>query len=185
MSKRKSKPTTVEELEIEMEAAAAEVVSAAEDVEATLPDTQKTANTNLSTEEKRAALIVMSEDGELEKSVELIRKANRKTINKIYQECERRRKRKADEFLTDLIISKFACLLGGLNAISDSEELNKELMSDELLRGDVCRAVAMITPYVPFLGILSGGITTVKHIADRSLTGGAGKEVATTEEVKQ
>ena len=72
--------------------------------------------------------------------------------------------RKANEFITDSLISKFAETLGGLNAIESSEELSKELGKDELLRRDVCYVVEILSPYIPFIGFLSGGITTAKHI---------------------
>ena len=42
--------------------------------------------------------------------------------------------------------------------------LSKELKKDELLKRDVCSLVERISPYIPFLEILSGGITTAKHI---------------------
>ena len=37
---------------------------------------------------------------------------------------------KVNEFLTDLVVSKFSCLLGGLHAIQDLKQ-----MENELLRG--------------------------------------------------
>ena len=44
---------------------------------------------------------------------------------------------KANEFLTDLIISRFSKSLGGLDAIESPEELSNELKKDELLERDV------------------------------------------------
>lgn len=54
--------------------------------------------------------------------------------------------------------------------MSDPEELTSELGNDELLKRDVYSVVHSITPYLPLLGILSGGITTAKHIAKHKLT---------------
>ena len=61
-------------------------------------------------------------------------------------------------------MSKFADLLGGLEAIESSEALEKELSKDKLLRRDVKFLVEKVTPYLPYLGILSGGITVGKHV---------------------
>ena len=72
--------------------------------------------------------------------------------------------RKANEFITDILISKFAETLGGLDAIESSDELIEELRRDELLRKDVCYVVGILSPYIPFIGLLSGGVTTAKHI---------------------
>ena len=71
---------------------------------------------------------------------------------------------KADEFLTDLLISRFANTLGGLDAIESPEESSKELKKDELLKRNVHSLVENIIPHIPFLGFLSGVITTAKHV---------------------
>ena len=68
---------------------------------------------------------------------------------------------KANEFLTDLLISRFS---SGLDSIESSEELSNELKKDELLKRDVYSLVEKISPYIPLLGIPSGEITTAKHI---------------------
>ena len=60
--------------------------------------------------------------------------------------------------MCDLVISKFALLLGGLDAIEDPKTL-EELKSDELLRADIERITMTIALYIPFIGILSGGLT--------------------------
>ena len=71
---------------------------------------------------------------------------------------------KANEFLTDILISRFANTLGGLDTIESPEELTKDLKMDELLKKDVHSLVERITPYIPFLGFLSGGITTARQV---------------------
>ena len=119
-------------------------------------------NSNL--EKKRDELLKLEEDGELDKSVAYIKKASQKVINKLYTEYERKRMQKANEFLTDLLISKFANTLGGLDAIESPEELTNELKKDELLKRDVHSLVERITRFIPFLGFLSGGITTARHV---------------------
>ena len=67
---------------------------------------------------------------------------------------------KANEFITDLAISKFSSHLAASSAIESEEDLNKELQKHELLKRDVDQ----YTPYIPAFGILSDGITAGKHI---------------------
>ena len=113
---------------------------------------------------KREELIKLSEDGEISQSVQNLKKANDKVIQKIYSEYEVKQAERANEFLTDLLISKFADILGGLEAIESSEELEKELEKDKLLKRDLKSVVEKLSPYLPYLGILSGGVTVGKHV---------------------
>jgi hypothetical protein len=55
-------------------------------------------------------------------------------------------------------------MLGRFDAIESLESLTKELGKDQLLRRDVFSAVELISLFVPFLGLLSGDVTTIKHI---------------------
>ena len=116
---------------------------------------------------KREELIKLSEDGEISQSVQNLKKSSDKVIFKIYAEYEAKQAEKANVFLTDLLISKFADLLDGLDAIEISKELEKELTNDKLLRRDVKSIVEKVNPYLPYLGVLSGGITVGKHVVKK------------------
>ena len=133
-----------------------------------IPTTQK--HSDITEEEivrKRNELLLLSEDGEILQSVAQLKKASGKQVLKIYSEYERQQAEKANVFLTDLLISKFSDLLGGLEAIESSDELEKDLSKDKLLRRDVKFLVEKVTPFLPYLGLLSGGITVGKHIVKK------------------
>ena len=121
-------------------------------------------NDNNDLEKKRDELLKLAEDGDLDKSVSYIKKASHKVINKLYTEYVCKRMQKANVFLTDMVISKFCSTLGGFEAIESPKELYKELDKDELLKRDVNSIIEKITAYIPFLGFLSGCITTAKHV---------------------
>ena len=104
--------------------------------------------------------IQSSEDGEISQSVKYLRKASEKAINKIYKQVEAKRLEKANDFVTDILISRFAGMLGGFDAIESSAELDKELQRDKLLKRDVQRIVGSVLPYIPAVGILSGGVNS-------------------------
>ena len=114
-------------------------------------------------ERKREELIKLAEDGQFDRNVKTTKKASNKVREKYSKEYERKRMQKANEFITDQLISKFADTLGGLDAIEKPEVSSDELRKDDLLKNDVRNAVEKISPYIPFLGFLSGGITTAKH----------------------
>ena len=79
------------------------------------------------------------------------------------QSCEK----KANEFLTDLFLSKFAGVLGGLDAIEYEEVLARTLQRGELLKRGVMRRFEAIAPYVRLVGLVGGGVTVAK--VDRGL----------------
>ena len=120
---------------------------------------------------KRQELLRLSEDGEIKQSVACIKKASNKVVLRIYSEYELVQEEKANAFLTDLLISKFSDLLGGLEAIESADELEKDLEKDKLLKRDVKNIVEKITPYLPCLRLISGGITVGKHVVKKKYTG--------------
>ena len=83
---------------------------------------------------------------------------------------------KANIFLTDLLISKLADLLGGLEAIESADELEKDLEKDKLLKRDVKLLGERVTPYLPCLGLISGGITVGKHVIKKKYNNNDMKE---------
>ncbi|CAB3999771.1 Hypothetical predicted protein [Paramuricea clavata] len=116
------------------------------------------------TEHKRNKLIELSKDGVIDKTASFIRKSNKDVIDRLYSEYESQRMSCASDFLSTLIISKFASILGSFNAVESSEKLSEELLSDKLLKDDVCYLTRMISPNIPFIGLISGGCTTAKHV---------------------
>jgi hypothetical protein len=113
------------------------------------------------TEKKREKLIALSKDGLVEKSANFIRKSNKSVVDKLYDEYENQRMSCASDVLSTLIISKFASVLGSLNAVESSEKLSEELLNDKLLKDDVA---------YQFIGLISGGCTTAKHVVAHKWT---------------
>ena len=165
MPKRKGKdPKTVDELLDELESANETIQEEVNNIVSDSDSQNKPESEPQINDTKRDQLLKLAEDGDLDKSVAYIKKASQKIIDKLYSEYERRRTQKANEFLTDLLISKFASTLGGLGAIEDPEVLTNDLKKDGLLKRDVYSLVETISPYIPLLGVVSGGVTTVRHI---------------------
>jgi hypothetical protein len=154
--------TAISDTESENEmfqAALREVEEAAKTVPKKKPTVSKS-----QTEKKREKLIELSKDGTIEKSASFIRKANKGIVEKLYSDYEEQRMSYAGNFLSTLIISKFASILGSLNAVESSEKLSEELLNDKLLKDDVSYLTRTISPNIPFIGLISGGCTTAKHV---------------------
>jgi hypothetical protein len=128
-----------------------------------LPKKKPTASKS-QTERKREKLIELSNDGLIDRPTGFIRKANKSVVDKLYDEYENKRMSCASDFISTLIISKFATVLGSLNAVESSEKLSEELLSDKLLKDDVACLTRSVSPNIPFIGLISGGCTTAKHV---------------------
>ena len=103
-----------------------------------------------------------------------IKKASNKVIDKLHSEYLYMQQDKTNEILADVLIVKFSELLGMLVTVASSEELTNELRGDKLLQGNVKSAVSFLTPFTPFIVLVSGGATLGKHVmkhrADRTAT---------------
>ncbi|CAB4001812.1 Hypothetical predicted protein [Paramuricea clavata] len=147
----------------EISAAVREVEEAAKTPQKKARKTKPTVDKS-QTEHKRNKLIELSRDGVIDKTAVFIRKSNKDVVDRLYSEYESQRMSCASDFLSTLIISKFASILGSFNAVESSEKLSEELLSDKLLKDDVCYLTRTISPNIPFIGLISGGCTTAKHV---------------------
>ena len=90
---------------------------------------------------------------------------------------------KANEFLTDMLISKFNRIMDGLDANDSVENMEEELKKHDLLRRDVTNLVSSITPYLPYSGFLSGGITVEKHVSNHMYNKASNNSVGDEENI--
>ena len=112
----------------------------------------------------RLILIHLAEAGEIPQSVRCIEKANNKVIKKIYAKHQMKEQDKNNAVLTDVLITKFSELMGMLNTVPSGELLAAELREDKLLQRDIKKVVEFISPFIPFIGVITGGATLGKHV---------------------
>ena len=106
----------------------------------------------------------MAESGEISQSVKYIKKASNRVICKLYAEYEYMQQDKTNAILADTLITKFAELMEMLETVPSGDALAVELREDKLLQGNVKSAVNFIAPFIPFIGLVSGGATLGKHV---------------------
>ena len=143
-------------------------------------------------DQKRMKMIQLSEIGEVSQSIKYIKKASDKVICKLYAEYIYKEQDKTNAVLADTLIVKFADLLEMLNTVPSAKDLALELKEDKLLQGNVKTAINFIAPFIPFIGLVTGGATVGKHVmrkqnekseADRSRPqGGASKQPSEADE---
>ena len=59
--------------------------------------------------------------------------------------------------------------MNNLELVKDNESLEKDLAKNELFKQDVEKIIGYLTPYIPMVGLISGGITVGAHVADKKL----------------
>ena len=92
----------------------------------------------------------------------LITKATK--ITKARQESD-----EVNEKVTGVLITKLSELMVNLDLVKDNVTLEDDLAKNELFKRDVKRVIGYLTPYVPMVGLVSGGITVGAHVADKKL----------------
>ena len=115
-------------------------------------------------DQKRMKIIQLAEIGEISQSVKYIKKASDNVICKLYAEYIYREQDKTNAVLVDTLIVKFADLLEMLNTVPSAKDLAVELREDKLLQGNVKTAITFIAPFIPFIGLITGGATVGKHV---------------------
>jgi hypothetical protein len=123
---------------------------------------------NTGIEDYRAELIRLSNAGKITQSEKYLRKASEKVIRKVRKDYIVAQREKANAVLAEALIEKFSNLMEAINMVDSGEELRTELNHDKLFRSDVKSVVGKLSPYIPYLGIISGGVTTVKHVYRRA-----------------
>ena len=125
---------------------------------------QENTNDEVKVDQKRMKMIQLSEIGEVSQSVKYIKKASDKVICKLSAEYLYREQDKTNAVLADTLIVKFADLLEMLNTVPSAKDLAMELKEDKLLQGNVKTAITFIAPFIPFIGLVTGGATVGKHV---------------------
>ena len=115
-------------------------------------------------ENVRSMLVQRAEAGEISQSVKYIEKASNKVVRKIYAKYQMMEQDKNNAILSDVLITKFSELMGMLNTVPSGELLAAELREDKLLKRDIKKVVGFISPFIPFIGVITGGATLGKHV---------------------
>ena len=136
-----------------------------------IPDLEEEAKQETETasesDRTRMKMIQLAESGEISQSVKYIKKASDKVISKLYAEYLWIQQDKSNEVLADVLITKFSELMGMLETVPSGELLAAELKEDKLLQGNIKTAVNFVAPFIPFIGLVTGGATLGKHMMRR------------------
>ena len=146
-----------------------------ENVEETLEDREGNDEAS-EADRKKLKMTQLAESGEISQSVKYIKEASNRVICKLYAEYEWIQQDKTNAVLADTLITKFAELMEMLDTVPSGEDLAVELREDKLLQGNIKTAVNFVAPFIPFIGLVTGGATLGKHVMkQRSSNFGGGE----------
>ena len=117
----------------------------------------------------REELLRLVAEKKIKHTSQYIENATEETLKKIYEDYQSKELDEVNEKVTDVLITKFSELMVKLDLVKDNVSLEGDLGKNELFKRDVKRMIGYLTPYVPLVGLVSGGITVGAHVADKKL----------------
>ena len=120
-------------------------------------------------EEYKEELLRLVSEKKIKHTAKYIENATEETLKKIYEDYQSKGLDEVNEKVTDVLITKLSELMVNLDLVKDNVSLEDDLSKNELFKRDVKRIIGYLTPYVPLVGLVSGGITVGAHVADKKL----------------
>ena len=118
----------------------------------------------------RDELIQLSSEGKIKYKKKFLVDCDEETIERIIEEYEAQQLDEANEQLSEILISKFSNFMEKFELVVSKDDLENDLSKNELLKKDIKKIVGYITPHIPFIGLISGGITVGGHVASKKLS---------------
>ena len=120
-------------------------------------------------EEYKEELLRLVANEKIKHTAKYIENATEETLKKIYEDYQSQELDEVNEKVTGVLITKLSELMANLDLVKDNVSLEDDLSKNELFKRDVKRIIGYLTPYVPLVGLVSGGITVGAHVADKKL----------------
>ena len=117
----------------------------------------------------REELLRLVAEKKIKHTSKYIENATEETLKKIYDDYKRQELDEVNDKVTGVRITKISELMMKLDLVKDNVSLEDDLGKNELFKRDVKMIVGYLTPYVPLVGLVSGGITVGAHVADKKL----------------
>ena len=115
----------------------------------------------------REEVLRLVAEGKIKQTTKYVEKASDETLEKIYKNYLTKQLDETNEHIADTLIKQLSELMTSLELVDDGESLEKELENNEPFKRDVKNILCYITPYIPFVGLVCGGICLGKHVMKR------------------
>ena len=112
----------------------------------------------------REEILRLIAEGKIKHTTKYVEKASDETLEKIYKGYIAKQLDETNEQITSTLISQLSERLTSLELVKDGEDLKGELEGNEIFKRDVKNILCYVTPYIPLIGLVCGGICLGKHI---------------------
>ena len=85
-------------------------------------------------------------------------------VEKIYRDYIAKNLEETNNHITNKLIKQFSGLMTTLELVEDGANLEKDLENNKLFKRDVKNILSYLTPYIPFVGLVCGGICVGRHV---------------------
>ena len=114
----------------------------------------------------REEVLRLVNEGKIKHTAKYVEKATDETFEKIYKNYLAKQLDETNEHVADTVIKQLSALMTQLELVDvdDKESLKKDLGDLELFKRDVKNVLGYATPYIPFIGLVCGGICITKYV---------------------
>ena len=114
----------------------------------------------------REEILRLVAEGKIKHTIatKFVEKASDETLEKVYKIYLTKQLDETNERIANTLIKQLSDLMTSLELVEDGENLEGDLGNNELFKRDVKNILCYVTPYIPLVGLVYGGICLGKHI---------------------
>ena len=122
----------------------------------------------------REEVLRLVNEGKVKHTAKYVEKATDETLEKIYKNYLAKQLDETNEHVADTLIRQISELMTQLDLVdvNDKESLKKDLGDSDLFKRDVKNVLGYVTPYIPFVGLICGGICITKYVVKKKQSKG-------------
>ena len=126
----------------------------------------------------REEVLRLANEGKIRHTNKYVEKASDETLEKIYKNYLAKQLDETNDHVADTLIRQLSELMTHLELVDvdDKESLKKDLGDSDLFKRDVKSVLSYVTPYIPFVGLICGGICITKYVVKKKTEGKRGTE---------
>ena len=106
-------------------------------------------------------------EGKIRHTTKYVEKAFHETVENIYKNFLTKQLDETNEVITGMLVQQISDLTIYLELVENDDSLEKDLDSNEPFKRDVKEFVGLITPCIPYVDLVCGGICIGKHVCKK------------------